>query len=683
MFSWQLSKRCVCQACRVCVPFPSLRNPKRVFNVSVNVYFVCVCVCVCVLCVQISLSFPQITNVCQPCVRVGAVLSHAAKLTSKEVQLYNKALEELMVAVSNPLDQFECSLHGSDELRGEYMPCPLEDTQHLFTETDVTLPSCVDGSQDTEPAARNTLNRSTGRLRSLSNTRRSSPSDLDKVCQEMMTIYEQLKAERVSHQETERRLEEREEALVGLSGIEEALKLLHTLCSAGAPADSSLMFTWECVCSHYQRHQREVRQMQELLRERMAENKRLSSNFNTMKEQNNSMKKQIKELGEHNTKLVSQYKRVQARLENLQRKYDHSVAERARLNVCTKAAESGELSRRGKPGASSKPTNKGPTMPSSPTLLALLLDWLLETQTFSLVAQHPERATDPQCLPPEVLLTDRCLQMLPLLADQLQQTSLSEAPLRLCVLRLVYWGLRHLGSSAQRVALSSTLRRIGAHVSTYPPQDDDGDTGNGVLPGSRGNNAGAGPPHRESALYRSPCPHTRILSALIALHTVTQADLLAQALGSLLSQLRCEEGSRGLFLQYDGLGVLLRILRTSRRGGLHAPIDILMQLCTPSRFLDPFLEACSCADFFSTISQLLQQPPLDLPSLEKLSILLQKLSNIRKNRRLFERSSLHLLLQEVYRTADPVCAFLRLNLSSILLNLTCDDACASVESHLA
>ncbi|CAL8266843.1 unnamed protein product [Lota lota] len=608
----------------------------------------------------------------------GAALSHASKLTSKEVQIYNKALKELIVAVSNPLDQFECSFHGSDELNREYMPCPLEEPLHLSTETDVTLPSCVDGSQDTEPPAGNTLNRSTGRLKLLSSNSQSFPSDLDKVCQEMTTIYEQLKAERVSHQEwerklmegerrleererrveeRERRVEERMEALGRLSGIEEALN--------------------SCILSVQQRHQREMRQMQELLKERMGEMKKMSSSFNIMKELNNSMKKQLKELGEHNTKLERQYKRVLGRLENLQRKYDHSVAEKARRNVCVKATQSGEPSRRGKTGASSKPTNKCPMRPSSPTLLTLLLDWLLETQTFSLVAQHHKRATDPQCLPPEVLLTDRCLQMLPMLADQLQRTSLSDPPLLLCVLRIIYWGLRHLDSSPQRVALSSTLRRIGVQVSTHPPQDND--SGDGVLPGSRGNN---GPPHRGSALYHSPCPHTRVLSALIALHTVTQADLLAQALGSLRSQLR-SEGSRGLFLQYGGLGVLLRLLRTSSRGGLHGPVDILMQLSAQSRFLDPFLGACSCADFFSTISQLLQQPHLDLPLLENLSILLQKLSNIRENHRLFERSSLSLLLQEMQRTSDPSCTFLRLNLGSILLNLTCNNTCTTVEPHLA
>ena len=60
------------------------------------------------------------------------------------------------------------------------------------------------------------------------------------------------------------------------------------------------------------------------------------------------------------------------------------------------------------------------------------------------------------------------------------------------------------------------------------------------------------------------------------------ADLLAQALGSLRSQLR-SEGSRGLFLQYGGLGVLLRLLGASSRGGLHGPLDILMQLSAQSR----------------------------------------------------------------------------------------------------
>lgn len=45
--------------------------------------------------------------------------------------------------------------------------------------------------------------------------------------------------------------------------------------------------------------------------------------------------------------------------------------------------------------------------------------------------------------------------------------------------------------------------------------------------------------------------------------------------------------------------------------------------------LQPFLEACSCSLFFRTCSVLLRAPKLDLHVLEKLSIILQKLSKIK------------------------------------------------------
>lgn len=76
--------------------------------------------------------------------------------------------------------------------------------------------------------------------------------------------------------------------------------------------------------------------------------------------------------------------------------------------------------------------------------------------------------------------------------------------------------------SAQHVALSATLRRIGEEVSKPPgqvmvPQSEDPD-----LPKS--GSGAAGGPCRSWPLYRSPCPHTRILSALIILRTVTQGN---------------------------------------------------------------------------------------------------------------------------------------------------------------
>ena len=52
-------------------------------------------------------------------------------------------------------------------------------------------------------------------------------------------------------------------------------------------------------------------------------------------------------------------------------------------------------------------------------------------------------------------------------------------------------------------------------------------------------------------------------------------------------------------------------------------------VCWLVGFLSPFLEACSSEDFFRTAALLLRSSRLALPLLEKLSILLQKLSTLR------------------------------------------------------
>ncbi|XP_069389586.1 coiled-coil domain-containing protein 138 isoform X3 [Paralichthys olivaceus] len=573
------------------------------------------------------------------------ILSNRPRQQSKELKCYSKALNELFKAVTNhPEHEMSFlrfgsdhnSLQGSNEdLSEDFAAAPLQDSQP-FTETDVTLPSCLDnspGSHETE------TDRELQRVQQFPDSCRSSSLVLVKVYQEIMTIYEQLKAEREGQQqwerelhERERRLKQQEEAFGRLAGLEE---LLHTRILAV---------------------EEELSQLQDLLRERSKENKRLKSNFDTIKELNDNMKKQLNEISEQNKKLESQSKRVQARLENLQRKYEHSIASRGCQKESIQSIESIKSSIKERTAASGRPSIKGSSSLTSLKLLALLLDWVLDGQTFSSVTGNEGKGVW-QCLPPEVVLNDRCLKVMPLLADQLHHTPLSEPDLLLNLLRLIHWALRHMDNSKQHVALSATLRRIGEEVSKPTVlQDPD-------LPKSWSVTAG---PLRNCPLYRSACRHTRILSTLIILRTVTQADVLAQALDSLHTELTSEE-SRGLFIRYGGVCVLLMVLRAGR--GSHTPIDILMQLTEPSGYLNPFLEACSCEDFFRTASQLLKHPRLELPSLEKLSILLQKLSSNRKNRRLFELCSLHLQIQELYHKTNHSHTFLSLNLRSILHNL--------------
>ncbi|KAM8855431.1 coiled-coil domain-containing protein 138 isoform 2-T2 [Spinachia spinachia] len=441
----------------------------------------------------------------------------------------------------------------------------------------------------------------------------------------MMTIYEQLKAERYSQQRWERKLQQRERRL--MQQEEEAVLML------GIP-----------LPAEEEKHERPMSQLLEVLREKSKENRRLKSSCDTIKELNDGMKKQLNKVNEQNKKLQSQSQRVLARLENLQKKYEHSTALRGppkssvKSTVCIKASQKETTADSG--NASIK-RRSGPTRLK---LLTLLLDWVVDGQTAGSEGKGIGRCG----LPSELVLNERCLKVLPLLSDQLQHTPLSEADLLLNLLRLIHWALRRLDSSTQHLALSATLRRIGEEASK--PEEAD-------RPG----------PCRRWPLSCSPCPHTRILSTLIILRTVTQADVLAQALEALRKELTSEE-SRGLFVHYAGVSVLLSMLQAGR-GGLHTPVDVLMQLSEQSRYLNPFLEACSCEEFFQMASQLLKNPRLEFPALEKLSILLQKLSSIRKNRRLFERSSLRLQIQELDYNANQAHTFLCLNLRSILHNL--------------
>ncbi|XP_028992341.1 coiled-coil domain-containing protein 138-like isoform X2 [Betta splendens] len=572
------------------------------------------------------------------------VLTHRTK-QSRDLKCYSTALRELFTAVANNPDQFDCDrrLHGSNEdLSGDFMTHPLQESQALFTETDVTLPSCLDGS----PGSHEAEAEADGGCHwapQIPDSCRSASLVLAQVYQEMMSIYKQLKAERQSQQQWERELFERERRL---KQREEAV---------GMEADLEDMIHARILAVE-EKHQQELSELQDLLRERSKENKRLKSSFDNIKELNDNMRKQLNEISEQNKKLESQSKRVQARLENLQRKYEHSTASRgcqrgnARSPECIKQSK--------KAAAPGKLVHKGSISPTTLRLLALLLDWLTDAQVFSSEARNEGKAAQ-QPLAPRVGLNERCLKVLPLLADQLRHTDSPEPEFILNLLRLIHSALRHLDSTTQHVALSATLRRIGEEVSKPTAQGKD--------PGSSKSSGEAAGHFRSWPLYRSPCPHTRILSILIILHTVTQADVVVQALTSLHTELMTVE-SRGLFLHHGGVHVLLSLIRTGR-GGLHTPIDILMQLSEQSRYLNPFLDACSCEDFFRTTSQLLKHSRLELPSLEKISMLLQKLSSIRKNQRLFELSSLHLHLQDLCHNRDHTHTFLCLNLRSILHNL--------------
>ncbi|TRZ02340.1 hypothetical protein DNTS_018996 [Danionella cerebrum] len=347
------------------------------------------------------------------------------------------------------------------------------------------------------------------------------------------------------------------------------------------------------------------------LKQKTLENSRMKKSFDAIREMNESMRKQLNELGEQNKKLENQSRRLQARLENLQRKYESFSTYRKPEAAALKPERA-------------EPAPVKPAAECSRKLLVLLLHWVIKDSLRE--NQNPSKA-----------LHERCSKALPLLLEQLHHIPDSDWRLLSALLHCIYWSLLSLEHGTQQVVLSSTLRRLGEQVS-------------------------------RDWLLKSSCMRTRFLSSIILIRTIM--DLVARALTVLTQAVQTEEG-RELFVENRVISLLLALLSGAGSGSaLQASVlDMLLLMSSHPVLGSVFLDQCSSEDFFRSASQFLRKPHLEPSLLEKMLTVLQKLSSMRKNKRLFEASSLHLLLQEMHRTMDRSQAFICMNLSSILLHL--------------
>nr|XP_020758098.1 coiled-coil domain-containing protein 138 isoform X1 [Odocoileus virginianus texanus] len=368
-----------------------------------------------------------------------------------------------------------------------------------------------------------------------------------------------------------------------------------------------------------EQHDAEVGHLTEVLKERNKESKRLRSSFDALKGLNDSLKKQLNEVSEENRKLEVQAKRVQARLDNLQRKYEFMTIQRLKGNP--QATHEAKSLKQEKVPASKpcKVSLNGQVY----ELLTVFMDWISDQHLSKL--KNEESGMDGE-------------KPLPTFASQ--RTDIQEK----CV---------------KHSTMTTTLRRLGEDIFR-------GVVTKGVQDAALEHSVESRP--RTAAFFKSTSLPLRFVSTLIVLKTVTQADFLAQAFDSLCLDLQADEG-KNLFLQLQAVPVVLSHLKLSSRGLLPSVMDSLLQMTVESSALQPFLEACSCSLFFRTCSVLLRAPKLDLHVLEKLSIILQKLSKIKSNKKLFELFTIHLMLQEIQRTTHPEHAFLCINLNSTLFNL--------------
>ncbi|XP_062066053.1 coiled-coil domain-containing protein 138 isoform X9 [Lepus europaeus] len=404
------------------------------------------------------------------------------------------------------------------------------------------------------------------------------PHQINQIYDELFQIHLKLQCETTAQQKFAEELQKRERFLVER---EQLLFKHETALSKIKGVEEEVLTRFRIV---KEQHDAEVEHLTEVLKERNKESKRLRSSFDALKELNDNLKKQLNEVSEENRKMEIQAKRVQARLDNLQRKYEFMTVQRLKGN------------------------------------------------------SHA--------------------------AQEMKSLKQEKVP---------------ASKTYKHATMTSTLRRLGEDIFK-------GVVIKGIQDNSLEQSVENKP--KTAAFFKSSNLPLRFLSTLIVLKTVTQvvaftscfsADYLAQAFDSLCLDLKTDEG-KTLFLEYQAVPVVLHHLRLSSKGLLSNAIDSLLQMTVESKSLQPFLEACSNSAFFRTCSVLLRTPKLDLQILEKLSIILQKLSKIKSNKKLFELFTIHLMLQEIQRTTHPEHAFLCINLNSTLFNLGLTK-CNSVPSN--
>uniref|UniRef100_UPI0010A0056A coiled-coil domain-containing protein 138-like n=1 Tax=Podarcis muralis TaxID=64176 RepID=UPI0010A0056A len=163
-------------------------------------------------------------------------------------------------------------------------------------------------------------------------------------------------------------------------------------------------------------------------------------------------------------------------------------------------------------------------------------------------------------------------KFLPLVAEQFQWMPFVNPDLHMHVVKFIYWAIRQLDGGTQYATMTSTMRRLGE------------DLFKGVVPkGCQyiSPEHTTDPKPKSAAFFKSSNLPLRLVSTLIIIKTVTQADYLAQAFDSLCVDLKTDEG-KALFLDYQAVPIILSHIRISSKGVLSNAVDSLLQMTTQS-----------------------------------------------------------------------------------------------------
>ncbi|XP_070428045.1 coiled-coil domain-containing protein 138 isoform X12 [Equus przewalskii] len=297
-----------------------------------------------------------------------------------------------------------------------------------------------------------------------SNKQSLLPHQINQIYDELFQIHQKLQCETAAQQEFAEELQKRERFLVER---EQLLFRHETALSKIKGVEEEVLTRFQII---KEQHDAEVEHLTEVLKERNKESKRLRSSFDALKELNDNLKKQLNEVNEENRKMEIQAKRVQARLDNLQRKYEFMTIQR--LKGSSHAAHEMKSLKQEKVLVSK--TYKVPLNAQIYELLTVFMDWIsdhhlskLKNEEYGIdggkpVIKFASQRNDIQ---------EKCVKLLPVLTEQLQWMPFVSAKLHEPFVKFLYWSVRQLDAGTQFIRGTSTTawHTKRCHVCTRDP----------------------------------------------------------------------------------------------------------------------------------------------------------------------------------------------------------------------
>ncbi|XP_029460450.1 coiled-coil domain-containing protein 138 isoform X2 [Rhinatrema bivittatum] len=495
-----------------------------------------------------------------------------SRLPPRERKYYNKVLSEFIRVVKNADSAQKEKDSSKIGLGDKFMHFDRgtdkdQDTwTQVYTETDVTLPShlaantvtCTENSAESSPVIVKKNARRQG-------TRRGLPFHVSDIYDELILINQKLQQESAAHHEYALQLKKREQCLFE----KEALLLRHQAAIIKIRGvEEEVHAKFEIM---KEQHDAEIKQLSEALKEKIKENKRLKTSFDTLKDMNDSLKKELTDVSEQNRKLEIQTRKVQARLENLQKKHAFLTVQKCKDN-------STYINQEKKPSKQEKtqPVTKTSKVPFNTHVYELssaLMDWISDHQLNKLRPEDNKSNEKPMCMctSPKHYVLEKCARLLCMISEQFQWMPFVNPKLHLPFIKFTYWSMRQLDSGMQQATMTTTMRRLGEEI--FKGTIVRG-TQNCLEPVTESK-------PKSAVFFKSSDLHLRFVSTLIVIKTITQADYLAQAFDSLYMDLKMDEG-KALFLEYQVVAVIVNHLKISSKGLLSSVMDTLLQMTVES-----------------------------------------------------------------------------------------------------